>query len=334
MISTVKKILYLSAFQLFFCIHISAQTDTPPTIPPDTLQMKDTTRIRDTTQFREVVHTNPDTNLIQQPYIIQISKRPLYQEWKLDPAIRFDRQILSHHPYLGFNAVPVNIHSEKKVFRGKELLFYSILLLILFYALLRNAFPKYFNDLFRLFFRTTMKQRQIREQLMQTPFPSVLLNSFFVISAGLYLSFLIDHYQLNPLGNFWLLFLYCVIGLTGLYLMKYLGLKVIGWVFNRKEAANSYLFVVFIINKMAGLLLLPFLVLLAFTSGNLYMVALTLSYIALAGLLAYRFILTYTVVRNQVRVNPFQFFLYLCAFEIAPLLLVYKLLLIYFRIST
>jgi len=330
----VKKILYLSAIQLFFCFGISAQTDTSPTISPDSLKVKDTTRIKDTTQVRKVVHTNPDTTLIQKPYIIQISKRPLDKEWKLDPSARIDWQILWHHPYFGFNAVPVILRSEKKIFEGKELLFYSILLLILFYALLRNAFPKYFNDLFRLFFRTTMKQRQIREQLMQTPFPSILLNIFFVLSAGLYLSFLIVHYKLNPLDNFWLLFFYCVIGLSGIYLVKFLGLKVIGWVFNLKAAADSYLFVVFIINKMAGLLLLPFLVLLAFTSGNLNMVGLTLSYIVLGGLLAYRFILTYTVVRNQVRVKPFQFFLYLCAFEIAPLLLVYKLLLIYFRIST
>ena len=169
---------------------------------------------------------------------------------------------------------------------------------------------------------------------MQTPFPSILLNVFFVISAGLYLSFLIVHYQLDPLDNFWLLFFYCVIGLSGIYLVKFLGLKVIGWVFNLKDAADSYLFVVFIINKMAGLLLLPFLVLLAFTDGNLYTVGLTLSYIVLAGLLAYRFILTYTVVRNQVKVNPFHFFLYFCAFEIAPLLLIYKALLLFFHIST
>jgi hypothetical protein len=79
--------------------------------------------------------------------------------------------------------------------------------------------------------------------------------------------------------------------------------------------------------------LLPFLVLLAFAQGNIYAVSFTLSWITIVGLLAYRFILTYTTVRNQVKVNPFHFFLYLCAFELAPLLLIYRGLLLFFHIT-
>jgi hypothetical protein len=96
------------------------------------------------------------------------------------------------------------------------------------------------------------------------------------------------------------------------------------------EAANSYIFIVFIVNKMIGILLLPFLIILAFTTGNLYTVGITLSWCLIAGLIVYRFILTYSAIRNQVKVNPFHFFLYLLAFEVAPLLLVYKGLLFYF----
>ena len=81
---------------------------------------------------------------------------------------------------------------------------------------------------------------------------------------------------------------------------------------------------------MIGILLLPFLLVLAFSTGNVYTVGLTLSWCLIAGLIIYRLFLTYTVVRNQVKVSPFHFFLYFLAFEIAPLLLVYKALLVYF----
>ena len=326
-----KQFYYLLIFHLFFCFSISAQIDTSPAGQVDTLPRIDSSKLSDTL----LIKVNPVDTRIQPPPAFESSKRPfITNEWKLDPSISIERQILQHHPYFGFNAEPIVVRSDKKIFQGKEILFYSLILLLIMYALLRQAFPKYFNDLFRLFFRTTIKQRQIKEQLMQTPLPSILLNGFFVLSAGLYLSFLIMHYKISPVENSWLLFLYCVLGLSGIYLLKFLGLKITGWVFSMKEAADSYLFIVFIINKMAGLLLLPFLVLLAFTSGNIYSIALTLSFFVIAGLLAYRFLLTYTVIRNQVKVNPFQFFLYLCAFEIAPLLLVYKLLLNYFTIST
>jgi Domain of unknown function (DUF4271) len=214
---------------------------------------------------------------------------------------------------------------------GKEWLFYALLLLFFIFAILRRAFSKYFTDLFRLFFKTTMKQRQIREQLMQTPLPSLLLNGFFIASGAFYISFLLQHFAVNPLGNFWILLLYCGMGLSVAYFVKFAGLKICGWLFNMEEAADSYIFIVFIVNKMIGILLLPFLLVLAFSLGNIYTAGLTLSWCLIGGLLVYRFILTYAAVRNQVKVNLFHFFLYLCAFEIAPLLLVYKALLIFFN---
>ena len=224
-----------------------------------------------------------------------------------------------------------NSGSPKKAFPGKELLFYALIVLLLCFAFLKNIFPKYFSDLFRLFFRTTLKQRQIREQLMQTTFPSLIFNLFFVITAALYIDLLLQHFNLLPVKNFWLLFLYCITGLSIIYLLKFVGLKISGWLFNMKNAAEAYIFIVFIINKMMGIYLLPFLILLSFTEGNLYHIFLILSWIGLSMLFIYRFILTFGAVHNQIKVNLFHFFLYLCAFEIAPLLLIYKLLLYFFQ---
>lgn len=269
-----------------------------------------------------------------------VSKRPVMDSgWVIPAGIsfsspRFSWEVLRHHPYFNFSSPPLFLPASilRKI-AGKELLFYLLLFLLIIFAILRRAFPKYFGDLFRLFFRTTLKQRQIRDQLMQTPLPSLLMNGFFVVSGGLYCAFLVQHFELNPVNNFWLLSLYCCLGLSVAYFIKFLGLKVSGWLFNMKEAADAYIFIVFIVNKMIGILLLPFLILLAFSVGDVYTISLTLSWGMVAGLLLYRFILTYAAIRNQVKVNPFHFFLYLCAFEIAPLLLVYKALLLYFGIT-
>lgn len=243
--------------------------------------------------------------------------------------------IMNHHPYYGFNATPAlpSPEGKKRISNGKELLFYLMIFLLIVFGFLKRFFEKYFSDLFRLFFRTTIKQRQIKEQLVQTPLPSLLLNGFFVISAGLYISFVLEHFQLNTIGNFWLLAFYCCIGLSLTYFIKFAGLKIAGWLFGIEEAADSYVFIVFVVNKMMGILLLPFLIILAFTSDNIYTAGLVLSWCLVGGLILYRFILTYAAVRNQVKVNPFHFILYLCAFEIAPLLLIYKGLLLFFSIT-
>jgi Domain of unknown function (DUF4271) len=258
-----------------------------------------------------------------------VSKRPL-SPWTINPALSLTGQVLQHHPYFGFGSKPVIVHSDVKVFKGKEILFYALIGWLLAFALLRESFPKYFNDMFRLLFRNTLKQKQIREQLMQTTLPSLLLNAFYAITAGFYIDLLLQHYGASPIDNFWLLFLYCSGGLLVIYFIKFIGLKVTGWLFNIQGAADSYIFVVFIINKVIGIFLLPFVVLLAFMNGDAYKVAMVLSWCGIGVLFIYRFLLTYTSIRNQVRFNPFHFFLYLCAFEIAPLLLIYKALLFFF----
>lgn len=244
-------------------------------------------------------------------------------------------QVLKRNSFYDFKTRPVPKEGAAiKIYNGKELLFYLLIFLLIVFAALRQLFPKYFIDLFRVFFRTTLKQTQIREQLMQTPFPSLMLNVFFVICAGLYIGLLLEYYNMNPVGNFWLMFFYSCIGLSIAYMVKFLGLKIAGWVFDINEATNAYIFIVFIINKMIGILLLPLIIMLAFSKGDVYTVSITISWCLLAVIYLYRIMLTYAVIRNQIKVNPFHFFLYFCAFEIAPLLLVYRGLLVFSNVTT
>ena len=186
-------------------------------------------------------------------------------------------------------------------------------------------------DLFRLFFRSTMKQRQIKEQMMEAPLPSLLFNLFFILSGSLFLNLLFQNYHLGTDYPFWLLFLYTLGGLSAMYFVKFVSLKLCGWLFRLADATNSYTFIVFTTNKIVGIALLPFIILLSFSSGMLYRISLTLSIIVVAILFTYRFFLSYNAVHKQVRIDFFHFLLYLLAFEIAPLLLINKLLLDFLR---
>ena len=215
---------------------------------------------------------------------------------------------------------------DKKIFTGKEYLFYYLIFLLILFGLLRRAFAKYFYDLFRVFFKTTLKQRQTQDQLLQSSLASVLMNSFFVLSAGLYVNFLLQYFQLVIADNFWLQYIYCAGALAAIYVVKFIGLKITGWLFNVSNATDSYIFIVFIINKMLGIFLLPFLLLLAFANDPLYSSAMVISWIGIGLFLIYRFILSYRALRKEVKLNSFHFILYILGFEVIPLLLIYKLL--------
>lgn len=246
------------------------------------------------------------------------------------PAVNKMKQLkeqLRNHPYFNFFGKPLSLVSQEKKDNGSEVFFYLLLAMIFYYAMVRAIFPKYEANLFTLFFRATLRQQQLREQLLQSPLPSLFLNILFILSGSLYMSFLARYEGVLQYLDFWVLWLYAMAALAGVYIGKFMVIKTIGWILRFTKASDAYIFVVFMVNKMTGIFLLPVLLLMAFPSEGLLPVVVTLSLIFLVLMLAYRFLISYRVVRNEIKVNPFHFFIYLCAFEIAPLLLIYKVLL-------
>ncbi|TDH19794.1 DUF4271 domain-containing protein [Segetibacter sp. 3557_3] len=233
-----------------------------------------------------------------------------------------------NHPYLPIGQEPIyRIANERKRW-SKDELFYAVAGLIMFLALSRLVFNKYFKNIFRLFFQPSFRQKQTREQLVQSNLPSLVFNLFFVASAAIYVTLLLQHYALLKL-NFWLLFAYCAAVLGILYISKFLFVSFSGWVFNVKEAADTYIFIVYLINKIVGVVLVPFILVIAFSQLTVINVCITISFLVLVSLYVYRYVVSYAPISKEVKVSPFHFLFYILAFEIVPLLLIYKLLMLY-----
>lgn len=318
-----KKLYPLLFVICFSPVEIFAQVDSA-TVQRDSLQ-KDTLRPN-----HIPVRIRDSTNITITP-VFQVDSLRINDSLRIEDSLRLVKQVAdSIQKKLSESQTPERILKEgdKKLFVGKELLFYYMVFLFILFGLMRRAFAKYFYDLFRVFFKTTLKQRQTQEQLLQSPLPSVFMNSFFALSAGLYVNFLLQYFQLSIVENFWLQYLYCAGALAAIYIVKYLGLKITGWLFSVSDATDSYIFIVFIINKMIGILFLPFLPIIAFANDPLYSSALIISWFGIGLLLLYRFILSYGALRKEVKLNSFHFILYVLGFEVVPLLLIYKLLLL------
>ncbi|PWT75171.1 MAG: hypothetical protein C5B59_09570 [Bacteroidetes bacterium] len=232
---------------------------------------------------------------------------------------------------LDFNFLGKPVKQYEQVHRGQsfEGLFYLLIGVLFYFALVKLVFAKYLSNLFALFFGVSMRQQQIREQVIQSPLPSLLLNILFVMVGGMYGAFLARYYNVGTPGDFWVFFMDFSILIVAIYLGKYLILKSIGWIFNLQRATDTYIFIIFLTNKILGIFLLPFLLMLSFSDRFLSEVAVTLSIAMILGFLVYRSIVSYAPIRKEIKMNGFHFFLYLCAFEIVPLLLIYKVLMNY-----
>lgn len=228
-----------------------------------------------------------------------------------------------NHPTLSFHKTPVFMVMKERTPHSKDTIFYLLIGLLFFMAFTRLLFPKYFQNTFRLFFQTSFRQKQTRDQLLQQGLGSLLLNLLFFFSAACYLTMVLEFYEVSVFP-FWKLILYSLLFVMLLYVGKFLFLSFAGWVFNAREGAETYIFIVFLINKIIGVMLIPFILVIAFADPAIVEAAIAASAILLIMLFIYRYVVSLKSFRRDLHISPFHFFLYLCGVEILPLLVIGK----------
>jgi len=124
------------------------------------------------------------------------------------------------------------------------------------------------------------------------------------------------------LEGIWL-FLFNLGLLTGVFLGRLLLLNTAGFLFNRGRVLKEYLYNIFIFNKLIGMAVLPMVFLLVYTTGILQEIILWLTLALVCGVFLMRLIRG-VVFSYRKEVLIFYMFLYLCALEIAPLVLLYR----------
>lgn len=268
-----------------------------------------------------------DTTRVGKADTAEIRKPPLVIKKPIDSIYLK----LLNNPFIT-KAKPIYLIVNERERNYKDEVFYLLCGLLLFLAFIKLIFSKYFKNIFKLFFQPAFRQKQTREQMLQSNLPSLLLNLFFIFSSGIYLSFLLQYYHHTDLGFWWLL-LYTTASLLVLYLGKFIFLSFAGWVFDAKEATEAYIFAVNLINKIAGVVLIPFTLIIAFSSPSIINISVTISGLIISLLFVYRYLVSYPSVRKELRVSILHFFFYIFAFEIMPLLLICKTLIIFLNNS-
>jgi len=251
---------------------------------------------------------------------IRIAKEIAYRE-----NLKLSREILGRHPYFNFTEkATYPLYIKKLHAPGKEIYFYIVICIFLLFAILKASFDKYFSDLINLFFRRSLKQRQLRQQVIQNSLPSLLFNIFFVITGGFYAALGIQRTTPHLTLPFWQLAIYAIAAIGIIYSGKFLVLKFIGWVFKITRLTDNYIFLIFLVNKIIAILLLPLIIVIALTEKEISAIAWTLSWLLILALFLYRYISAMQLVKKDKSISFFHFLLYVGAFEILPIIILYK----------
>ena len=235
--------------------------------------------------------------------------------------------IFAHHPMLASTIVISDIETPHAN-HSQTADFYLLLLLCLMLGIIRFVDERYFYNLWVAFWNPTLSSRQLKEQLSGAGLPNFLMNIFFTIAEGSYIYYVVKFFTPHHSGVIpsSLLIIMLITGTAIIYLAKYTAVKFSGWAFRVEGITEHYLFNVFLINKILAIVLIPFIITLAFADRNIAQQIVGISFIVSGGLLLNRYIRSWNIFGSFFQYSKFHFFMYLCASEILPLAVLMKLL--------
>jgi len=154
------------------------------------------------------------------------------------------------------------------------------------------------------------------------------MNVFFTFAGGAYIYYIVRFFTPHRSSVIppSLLIIMLIAGTGLIYLAKYTAVRFSGWAFRVEGITEHYLFNVFLINKVLGVTLIPFIIVLAFADHDWAQQIVIISFIISGALLLNRYIRSWEVFGSFFQYSKFHFFMYLCASELLPLAVLIKLL--------
>ena len=199
--------------------------------------------------------------------------------------------------------------------------------LFLLIGLLAWVRMNYGNILIHTFQASTNFQVAIRmfkdNSLLQNQLDYILYIYYFLTMAFLlyYIELRVDMRPYELQGALLYFFNFAV--LAGLFLSRILLINIAGFLFNRGRILREYLYNIFIFNKLTGLVVLPLMFLLVYTKGLLQELFFWITLFVISCIVIMRLIRGF-VFSYRKDVLIFYMFLYLCALELSPLVLLYR----------
>ncbi len=235
--------------------------------------------------------------------------------------------LLLMHPMMATTRVISDIELPHS-FETQTADFYLLLFLCLMLGVIRYMDTKYFINLWRAFWNPTLSNRQLKDQLQGSGLPNFLMNVFFTFAGGAYIYYIVRFFTPHHSGVIppSLLIIMLIAGNGLIYLAKYTAVRFSGWAFRVEGITEHYLFNVFLINKVLGITLIPFIIVLAFADHEWAQQMVVISFIISGALLLNRYIRSWEVFGSFFQYSKFHFFMYLCASELLPLAVLMKLL--------
>jgi len=206
--------------------------------------------------------------------------------------------------------------------------YFILVLLILFgIAWVRIVYGKFLNLIWISAYSFQIATKTYKEQSVVQRRFGLGLDGLYLLNGSLFL-FLLNHFfapNIFQKEGILVVFQFMIF-LSALVFLRIIVMRITAYIFERNELFQGFLNHFFIYNKVIGLILIPFLISIPYTTGTLQQVLIFSGVsLVIAVYLIRLFRVIIYVIKNVVLF--FYLILYLCTLEILPLLVVIKVLL-------
>jgi len=200
-----------------------------------------------------------------------------------------------------------------------------VFLLFLAVALVRLAFPADFAMIVQAYYDERTLQQVSKEDNMLTSWPYIFLYLIFSLALGLFIVLMesaFERFDVLSLENY----IRTAFLVAVLFIIKILLIRFISFVFEIDRLVREYVTVLYLVYFNSMLFLMPFLLTVTLVPTAYFKILLILFSVLVSILFIYRFLRTAFRLFGNLKFSIFYLILYLCALEVAPILILVRTL--------
>lgn len=201
-----------------------------------------------------------------------------------------------------------------------------VLFLVLFFAMIRFFFPSELNTIIHAFYNNQALSKVNKEDTLFSSWPFVFLYLLFGLITGLYLYLSGKYLEISYPAEGFELFIYLSVFVIGLFTMKIIVLRIVGFLFDVKRLVREYVSVLYLSYFNAAILFLPVVIAFSLTSYRFAIIYSYIGIVMLIAIFALQFLRAGVNILSNYKFPKVYLIIYLCALEFCPLIILFKAL--------
>jgi hypothetical protein len=202
----------------------------------------------------------------------------------------------------------------------------TIIGLLLYTALLNRVMSKDFESVWQSFYSKRMLSQVSKEDSIINTWTFIGLFLLFGLTFGLFLYQLAQYYQVYYSINGVRLFVSLSLIILILFAIKFLVVKFLGFVFNINKLVSEYLSVLYLTYFNIAFVFLPVTVCFCLLTTQLIPYILGIALVLIVIIFTWQYLRSSVNIISNILFHKFYLFVYLCALEICPILILIKAL--------